>query len=463
MSLFDLKSGKPTSITKPIFNQREDKKSVAIKISTPFGSPKREVWENLALLALAVFFIAQFGMDVAWKNICGQLAIDYCSFWSAGVLANSEGYAEVYNLNKMEEIQRTVFPRSYEAEGTTATIPTPYLPVFLIPFQAFSLLSPQIGFWIWTFINATTITLYLYFFVQQTTHKKLDVRLLLMLFLSLPVFLNLFKGQVDFWLTICVGEYIRDAISDRHFRAGLWLSGLLAKPQFLIVVGLALLIQRSQKIIAGLAIGSIVIAGVSLFLAGQSGLLALIELWLGFTRGLPATGPEVMMNWRMVILNLTPYLGQIVPWVIAGIGMIVTFAAAISIWIRPINISSPSYVLALFGTFAATNALAWHSHLSSATILIPPLIYLFYKSDHLPKNIVSSWTFIPQAFRFLVFILIILVQEGILSNNLTGMINFLTAISLLVLNIYILAWSATQVRKLDPSAGVYETHENSRT
>jgi len=158
-----------------------------------FTPMTREGWENLALLALAVFFIAQFGMDIAWKNVCGQLAIDYCSFWSAGTLAKNEGYSEIYNLNKMEEIQRRVFPRSYEAEGTIATIPTPYLPIFILPFQALSLLGLELGFWIWTFINIIIFIYYLRFFTQQTTSKGLEFRIFLMIFLSLPVFLNLFK------------------------------------------------------------------------------------------------------------------------------------------------------------------------------------------------------------------------------------------------------------------------------
>lgn len=407
--------------------------------------------ENFSLVALAVFFVIQFGMDIAWKNMCGQLAIDYCSFWSASTVANNEGYAAVYDLPKMEEIQRTVFPRRYEVEGTFATVPTPYLPVFIMPFQLFSPLGPFSGFWVWTTINLIVFIAYLRFFTQQTTGFKLENRLLIMMLLSLPVFLNLFYGQVNFWLTICMGEYIRATISTKHFLAGLWLAGLLVKPQFLAIIGLALLIQRSIKILAGLATGSIAIVGLSLLMAGPNGLLALIQLWLGYTSGLPATGPEVMMNWRMIGLNLSPYLGLTVPWVLAWTGMLITFILAIYIWRQPILIGSKHYVLALFGTFAATNALAWHSHLSSATILIPPLIYLLYKLDKMPKHLLSAWVFAPPLFRFLVFILSILVQNGILSYSMSGLINFLTAISLLVLNIYFLVFTVTELNNLNHS------------
>jgi len=275
-----------------------------------------------------------------------------------------------------------------------------------------------------------------------------------MISLSLPVFLNLYKGQVNFWITICVGEYIRAVRYDRRYRAGLCLAGLLIKPQFLFIIGLALIIQRSTKILAGLATGSIAIIGTSFFMAGMDGFISLIKLWSGFTRGVPASVPEVMMNWRMIGLNLTAYLGPVIPWVFTGAGMAVTFALAIYIWIRPIDPSSHNYILALFGTFAATIAVSWHSHSSSATILIPPLIYLLYKLDNMPKNLITAWVFIPPMFRFLVFILSILIQEGILSNHLTGMVNILTAISLLVLSMYILVWTVVRIHQLDSPATI---------
>lgn len=53
--------------------------------------------------------------------------------------------------------------------------------------------------------------------------------------------------------------------------------------------------------------------------------------------------------------------------------------------------SSPSYAIALLGTFAATGALAWHSHISSAMILIAPLSYLSQPQERLPAKVLSGW------------------------------------------------------------------------
>jgi len=402
--------------------------------------------QNLGLMALAVFYIAQFGMDIAWKNMCGQLAIDYCSFWSAGTIANRDGYAEVYNLEKMKELQLSVFPGRDDAMEAFATVPTPYLPPFIVPFQILAFLGPFIGFWVWTFINLTAFILYLRFFTKQITNKPLENHILILMTLSLPIFLNLFYGQVNFWLTICIGEFIRATTLGKYYRAGLWLAGLLLKPQFLVLIGLALLIQQSIKILTGFSVGFILISAISVIMAGADGMLTLIRLWLGYTSGLPTNNPEVMMNWRMVGINLTPYFGSTTSWIIAGLGMAVTLILFIYIWKQPIEPTSSVYVLALSGTFAATNVLAWHSHISSATILIPPMIYLLYKINYTPKKLILSWVFVPPAFRFAVFIMSILVQEGILSYKLTGIINFSTAISMLALNVYILVWAVMKLQ-----------------
>ena len=72
-----------------------------------------------------------------------------------------------------------------------------------------------------------------------------------MLLISLPVFLNLFTGQVNVWLVVCVGEFMRASISGREFRSGLWLGGLLLKPQALLLLAAGLLMRRRARILAG--------------------------------------------------------------------------------------------------------------------------------------------------------------------------------------------------------------------
>ncbi len=417
------------------------------KSGIPFTSFTREGLQNLLLISLAVFYIAQFELDILSQNMCGQLAIDYCSFWSAAKTANEQGYAGVYDLKNLEELQRKIFPSRYANDGEFATVPTPYLPVFILPFQVLSFLGPYLGYWVWSILNLAIFIYYLQFFSKHTTNERLSWRLLLMLLLSLPVFLNFYYGQVNTWLTICVGEYTRAAMTGKPFRAGLWLGGLLIKPQYLILIGIALLIQRATKILMGLGVSSLAIIGASFLMAETNGFVAIFHLWLGYTDNLPATGPDVMMNWRMISVNLSPYLGAVTGRTIALTGMAITTLGILFIWRRSVKPTSSLYVIAILGTFAATGAVAWHSHISSAMILIPLLVYLSQPQKHLSTRILSVWIFAPPLFRFVAFILAILIQTQTVSSDLISLVNLLIAIFPFGLNIYLLGWAVAYFRK----------------
>jgi hypothetical protein len=425
-----------------------------IEKKIPFVTLSSKEWQNLGLLALAIFYTATIALDLVWENMCSQLGVDYCCFWSAAEIANENGYRDMYNLSALEEIQRSIFPQRYFSDGIFRTVPMPYLPVFILPFQALSLWKPNVGFLIWTIVNLVVIIFYLRFFIVKTLGCSLNKRLLVMVLFSLPVFLNFYHGQVNLLLTISLGEYLRASMQEKPIQAGAWLGGLLIKPQFLVVICIVLIIQRSVKVLIGLLISTIVIIGFSLLMVGVSGMQEILQLWLGYSNGLPTNDPEIMMNWRMVGFNLSPYLEYSIAWGIALIGIVITFIFSLSFWRRPVKSNSTSFVIGLLGTFAATGALAWHSHVASAVILICPLIYLAQKGDILPKNMLPSWVFIPPFIRILVYILLILIQAGILSEGMLSVLYFLTGATGLGLNLYFLFWAVIKfrVRNLSPEA-----------
>ena len=45
--------------------------------------------------------------------------------------------------------------------------------------------------------------------------------------ISYPVHINLYYGQVEVFLVICVGEFIRSAVNKKPILSGIWLGGLL--------------------------------------------------------------------------------------------------------------------------------------------------------------------------------------------------------------------------------------------
>ncbi len=411
-----------------------------MKTKPPFKNMSLDNWQNLGLAALCLFYLFQIGFDLLWKNTCGHLAIDYCAFWSAGQIANAKGYAAVYDLNMLGEIQKAIFPK------LNAVTPVPFLPVFVIPFQLFSLLNTSSSFWLWTFVNLVALIFYLGFFSRRLTGKPLSSRFLLMMLLSLPTFINVFTGQVNVWLTICTGEFMQAMMTEKPFQAGLWLGGLLLKPQILVLIVPALLIQRAVKTLVGLATTSLVLIGMSFILTGINGFRNLFGLWLGYVGGLPTNDVEIMMNWRMIGLHLSVLTSPLFGWTIAGIGILITLVTTLLLWRRPIKTDSSLFVIILLGTLAATGAVAWHSHVHTAMILIPPIIYLVDK-NLLSNKILSWWVFLPAGIYALVLILASLVQAAILSSSFDALLNFLRGAVEFGLNLFLLIWAAKQVSK----------------
>ena len=405
-----------------------------------FQNLSKEAWQNLILAAFLAFYTGQVLFDVVWNNYCGNLAIDYCAFWSAGKIANLDGYTRVYDLTRLWEIQQPIVSK-YMLPEQYAPVPVPYLPIFIVPFQPLARLDVNLSFWLWTALNASGSLIYLVHFAKKTSSGKLlKRRTLILLLLSLPVFLNLFQGQVNLWLMICTGEFLRNTLDNRPQRAGLWLGGLLLKPQILFLIIPALLIKRSFSTIYGFAFSAFGLGIASLILGSWSGLVKMFQLWVGYTGGLPSNYPEAMMNWRMVALNLNALSSTNIGWWIAIPCLLATMVFGLYIWKFPFDKPSTQLIVANLGTFAATCAIAWHSHFSMSMVMIPILLYLTSR-EVLPENILSFWVFLPPIMMVITFILASIVKAGFLPESLYPFLNLMSGMRGLILNIYLVWWA----------------------
>ncbi len=410
----------------------------------PFQGMTSEKWINLAIAGLLVFYLAQFGVDMLWKITCGHIGVDFCDYWSAGKVANRLGYPSVYNLNNLGEVEKSIFPGTANPSLFIIT-PFPYLPVFVPLFQLFSLLPPVVGFWIWNAISTAIFIWYLVFLSRRLTGKPLPIRLGVFLFASPPVYLNIFYGQVDVWMVICVGEFMRAYLDQKPLRAGLWLAGLMIKPQVLVLVGLILLIQRSVKVLWGLISGTAVLLAGSFLMLGSAGFLQMMQLWLIYAQGIPSNGVEAMMNWRMLGLHL----GRLVqPWLGTGIeavGMLATVAIALYAWRKPFSINAGDLSIAVLGILSATNLVAWHSHVHVAMMLIPALIYL-RQENILPQKAFDWWVLLPALLYIAGLFPENLIKFNILPTSAMYAVYWMRGAGEFGLNIYLLGWAVSQTR-----------------
>jgi hypothetical protein len=320
-----------------------------------------------------------------------------------------------------------------------------YLPIFVVPFQLLSLLPPATGYWIWTAVNLAAFALYLRHFTRRMGGQSASVRLLLLVLASLPVFLNLFAGQVAVWLAICAGEFLLALSAGKPFRAGLWLGGLLLKPHLLVLIGLVLLLQRSFRTLAGLAVTSSALLAACLLLSGPGAVLRMLDLWLvqGTGSGYSGVWLEGQMNWRMLAFHLSAFADARLGTAIVVVGMLATLVITLYVWRRPLDLGGSSPAIAVLGIMAATALLAWHSHINTAMLLIPPIIYLA-QAKILPSRALAWWVFLPASlFVGVTFMPQVLGRLNLFSDAAARLIYFFIGGAEFAVTLYLFWWSAS--------------------
>jgi len=269
-------------------------------------------------------------------------------------------------------------------------MPAPIFSFFVLPFQLLSRVNLKQSYWIWNIFNLAVLIGYLIFFIRKThpvnSPLSSNKRMLFLMLLSFPVFVSLTEGQVEVFLVVCTGEFIQYALNKKSLPSGIWLGGLLLKPQLLIIIIPILLIRQNWKVLLGFFASSGVIIGSSLILSGYKGMKSLIDLWTRYSAGIATSSPERMINWRMVAVNLNTSLG----WVIAILGMVLTFLAIYFLVKNNYVFGTSHWVIIILGIFSATLAITWHSHYHMAVVLIPFLIYCSL-SQMLTEKVVFFW------------------------------------------------------------------------
>lgn len=409
----------------------------------PFQNFSSQSWINLASFAVVVYYLLQVSLALYAGNLFNTIGSDYLSFWSVGRIANNQGYDYVYDLPLLSQVQKP-FHEDIPTDRIYAPIPAPFFAIFIVPFQIISIFNPNVGFSLWTILNLVGLVIYLRFFIRDLIPGVVPNRPLAVLLISLPVFHTLFWGQINVWLIICLGEFMRATVREKDFKSGLWLAGLMIKPQTLILLIPALLMQRSWKKLAGFTTASVGIIIVSTMLVGIQGMLSLVGLWLNYASGIPTNAPENMVNWRMVALRLNSFSSPAIGWGVAIAGLLVTLMACFLLWYRQWSQSKFRFSTALLGTLAATTAITWHSHLHMMAIILPPLVYLAVQNQ-IPKKLLYYWTFSPPLILFVTFILSVSVKLGYLPDY--GYEYLFLGICGLVLHLSILVWSVSASRE----------------
>lgn len=362
---------------------------------------------SLILFALMVLEILYLAGAVHFAGLLSAVGADFRALYAAALIAREEGFSHIYNLERHVPVQEALCQVA-GPEAPCVLIPMVFLPVFLLPILPITFLSPVPAFALWSALNLFGALLFLRPWVQglgPSTRR----RVLAMALLSFPVFSNLLWGQSNLWLMLCIGFFLREWERECPFRAGLWVSGLLLKPQTIVLLLPALILARQWDILAGVAVGTVALLGVSLLLVGPSGMALWMGILGGFSRPSPSLVPEVvgaetMMNWRSIGILLSEVLPSPLAWGIAVGGILLTVSAALAVAWRADLWDAEGRERFTLGVLAATLAATWHAHSHTAMVLLPPLLALEARRA-LQRHALPLWALLPAWVPFVNIVL----------------------------------------------------------
>lgn len=399
----------------------------------PFQNLTLHQWWRLGVVSILLTYLLIFALNIKMSGLFNYVGLDYRTFYTSAQIAFEKGFSKIYDIKIQEGYQRPLYEtyRANETAPAFETVPTPYLPIFILPFFLFLPFSPITGFILFTITTIIIFVIYTRHLISELKITEASNWIMLGSLASMALFFTLFFGQINVLLYISLGEFLLFVQKKHDFRAGLFLAIWLIKPQTLIFILPWLLVTRRVRILTGFGVGSLIILISSTLLAGVNWLMAWINLLLLYPKGLATTNPLAMMNWRNLALSLESAIPPFFAWTIAVAGMILTMFWMIKTWKSRGNESQ--FALTLLCTYAATCAVTWHAHIHMALPLLAPILVLLANK----KNNYKMWyAFI--GFPFLGLVISIAAKIWFPENNILPM-------TILATNVYLTQWGAKEI------------------
>ncbi|MCC6433387.1 MAG: DUF2029 domain-containing protein, partial [Gemmatimonadaceae bacterium] len=253
--------------------------------------------------------------------------------------------------------------------------PVAYPPLFAWLVVPFTLPSPPTGFALWTALNVAG-ALWISWRIYQIVAPRHRIWSVLLLLTSLPMFQSLYIGHPMPLLAAALGEAFLALRAGHDMRAGLLIACLLAKPQYVVLIGPYLLWKRRWQAVAGLTIGGLVVLGGSVLVADPATLLAYPDAVRGMASFRDTGGntqPEAMLNWRAVVLAAVPRISE-VRGIALTLGLSVATIGVAAVALRGSwEPRGPRFAAGMALLVIATLVANYHSHVYGAVLLAVPL------------------------------------------------------------------------------------------
>lgn len=308
------------------------------------------------------------------------IGVDFGFFYAHAQVFASGNLAGLYSLEAAAPY-RDALAAFANAPGALPAGPVPYPPIFAWLISPIALIPAPLAFGIWSLLNAAAAIVLSW---RAASFFPADRRLLagILVLVSTAIVFSVWFGQPQLFLAIAFGEAFIAMRRGRDLTAGLWLAIVLFKPQYLVLILPILLWKGRWRALAGVAAGGLAILLASILVGGPDSVVAYVKSLVDSATAsggalLTAVAPDVMVNWRALVLGIPLDIPSTARVAITLILSGLTIAAVLLAWRGPWQPAGPRFAGQMTLLAIGTVVTAWHSHIHGvATIAVPLAAFL---------------------------------------------------------------------------------------
>jgi len=376
--------------------------------------------QALGALLLVVFYVQRIWTVYRDTGLFRRLGFDWGLFYSQASAFAAGDVGAMYQVDRLNPYLQRLTPFTSTPDVPLLQWPSPYPPAVAALMSPLTLIPPPLAFAIWTALGLALSAHLLWRAHQllssgpspdrggavatlrtQGTGVRIGVGgLALIFFTSLPVLQTFLLGQPVLFLASAMAEAYLALRRGADFRGGVWLGLLAVKPQYGLILGLFLLWKRRWWAVGGAALTVGLVIGASALAAGPA------AVWdyqaavaaMGAFRD-PYAVPGEMINWRAVIVNARPAIGNtsgvLLFLALSAVTVIATAWAARGIWVP----RTAKLDLQLGAVITATFLVSYHSHMHGLVLLAVPLAAMWRNAVTAPlvRLSIVGLLFLPTA------------------------------------------------------------------
>lgn len=361
------------------------------------------VWLQAVLGAAAILFYAQRILTVYRDSgIFRRIGFDWGLFYAQASALAAGDTSAMYQVDRLGQYVQGLVPYTTTPDVPLLQWPSPYPPVLAAVLVPLTYVPPPVAFGVWTLVSLAA-SVHLLWRVGQLMPGSGRLRMAVIFFTTLPVLQAFVLGQPVVFLASALAEAFLAWRRGADFRGGAWLGILVLKPQYGLLFGLFLIWKRRWRAVAGACASVAVLVIASALAAGPGSLLAYANgvSAMGGIRDPYAAAAE-MVNWRSLVVNARPSIGNTSGVLVVALLSLLTVAAIVWATRDAWRTATPLLDWQLSAVAVGTFLVSYHSHMHGLVLLTVPLAAMWSLAGRAPtvRLAILAFVFLPTVALF---------------------------------------------------------------